>query len=208
MPHSLRSDARDNRDRLLEAARALFSSGGLIVPMREVARRAGVGPATLYRHFPTKESLINAAFAGQLHACRDIVHRAGGDRDPWHGLCRLIMDFCDLHARDRGFTEAFLSAYPRAIPVTAERDAIFRTIADLTARAKHSGRLRPDFEADDLTLMLLANKGIETGSPATRVAASRRFAAFVIQAISHGPHNAPLPPPVRLNRLGYDPRDI
>ena len=54
LPHTLRSDALDNRERILDAARAVFAAEGLDVPMREIARRAGVGPATLYRHFPTK----------------------------------------------------------------------------------------------------------------------------------------------------------
>lgn len=73
LPHTLRSDALDNRERILDAARALFSADGLNVPMREIARRAGVGPATLYRHFPTKQMLVADAFADQLRACRAIV---------------------------------------------------------------------------------------------------------------------------------------
>jgi AcrR family transcriptional regulator len=198
LPHSLRADARDNRDRLLEAARALFSLEGLTVSTREIARRAGVGPATLYRHFPTKESLVTAAFADQLRACKDIVDRAAAEPDPWRGLCQVIENICELHARDRGFTEAFLSAYPRAITVVTGREHILRTIADLARRAKLTGHLRPDFEPDDLILMLLANKGIQLASPAAQVAASRRFAALVIQAITHCPHNTPLPPAVRL----------
>lgn len=202
LPHSspqpLRADARDNRDRLLEAARAVFSQEGLTVPTREIARRAGVGPATLYRHFPTKEELVTAAFADQLRACQDIVDRASADPDPWRGLCQVIENICELHARDRGFTEAFLSAYPRAITVVTGRDRILATIADLARRAKLTGHLRPDFEPDDLVLMLLANKGIQLPSPTAQLAASRRFAALLIQAITHCPHNTPLPPPVHL----------
>ncbi|MGO4752161.1 TetR/AcrR family transcriptional regulator, partial [Streptomyces sp. 2MCAF27] len=95
LPHSLRSDARDNHERLLDAARALFSRKGLSVPMREIARRADVGPATLYRHFPTKESLVAAAFADQLRACQDIVDQASADPDPWRGLCQMIENVCE-----------------------------------------------------------------------------------------------------------------
>src|ERR1700729_80765 len=69
LPHTLRSDARDNRELILDAARALFAAEGLNVPMREIARRAGVGPATLYRRFPTKEMLVTEAFADQMLAC-------------------------------------------------------------------------------------------------------------------------------------------
>jgi len=60
LPRPLRSDAADNRKLILGAARALFAAEGLSVPMRVIARRAGVGPATLYRHFPAKEMLVNA----------------------------------------------------------------------------------------------------------------------------------------------------
>jgi AcrR family transcriptional regulator len=63
LPHTLRSDARDNRELILDAARAVFAADGLNVPMREIARRAGVGPATLYRHFLTKEMLVTEALA-------------------------------------------------------------------------------------------------------------------------------------------------
>lgn len=198
VPHTLRSDARDNRDRLLDAARALFSVDGLTVPMRDVARRAGVGPATLYRHFPTKEDLVTAAFEDQLRACRDIIDEACADPDPWRGLCQVIERICVLHAQDRGFTEAFLSAYPRAFTATVGHGHMLQAIADLAARAKRTGRLRPDFVPDDLVLMLLANKGLQTASPTARPAASRRFAAYIIQALTHGPHNTPLPPPARL----------
>ncbi|MGO4426740.1 TetR/AcrR family transcriptional regulator, partial [Streptomyces sp. MCAF7] len=148
MPHSLRSDARDNHERLLDAARALFSRKGLSVPMREIARRADVGPATLYRHFPTKESLVAAAFADQLRACQDIVDQASADPDPWRGLCQMIENVCELHARDRGFTEAFLSAYPRAAGLTTSREHMLNAIADLAGRAKRTGHLRPDFILD------------------------------------------------------------
>jgi AcrR family transcriptional regulator len=76
LPHTLRSDARDNRELILAAARAVLAAEGLNVPMREIARRAGVGPATLYRRFPTKEMLVTAAFTDEMRACHDIVGKA------------------------------------------------------------------------------------------------------------------------------------
>lgn len=195
---SLRSDAQDNRERILGAARDLFSAEGLNVPMREIARRAGVGPATLYRRFPTKQELVTAAFVDQLRACRTIVDDGCADPDPWRGLCLVIERICELHARDRGFTEAFLSTFPAATDAAAEREYTVRAVAGLARRAREAGRLRPDFVMDDLVLVLTANKGIRTTSPATQLAASRRFAAYVIQAFAADPHHGPLPPPARL----------
>jgi AcrR family transcriptional regulator len=86
LPHALRSDARDNRELILDAARRIFAAEGLDVPMREIARRAGVGPATLYRRFPTKEKLITEAFTGQIRTCHAIVDEGLADPDPWHGF--------------------------------------------------------------------------------------------------------------------------
>jgi len=187
LPHTLRSDALDNRERILDAARALFSAEGLDVPMREVARRAGVGPATLYRRFPTKQTLVAEAFADQLNACRAIVDEGCADPDPWRGLCLVIEGICELHARDRGFTEAFLSAYPGVEDVAAGREYTLKAVAGLAQRAKEAGRLRPDFVLDDLILVLMANKGIHATSTASRVKASRRFAELVIRAFDAGP---------------------
>lgn len=191
---SLRSDARDNRDRILEAARAIFAADGLEVPMREIARRAGVGPATLYRRFPTKEALVIEAFTEQMGACQAIVAEGLADPDPWAGLSHVITAICELHARDRGFTAAFISAFPNALDFAAGRKQALAGVAELARRAKEAGHLRPDFVLDDLILILMANNGIHAGSPAVRVTASRRFAALAIQAFRASPQAMPLPP--------------
>ncbi|MFI1412351.1 TetR/AcrR family transcriptional regulator [Streptomyces sp. NPDC020707] len=199
LPHTLRSDAVDNRDRILDAAGKLFAAEGLDVPMREIARRAAVGPATLYRRFPTKQALITAVFADQVRACRDIVDEECADPDPWRGFCQVIEKVCELHARDRGFTEAFMSTFPGAPGnVDTGRAYTMRAVAGLARRAQEAGRLRPDFVLDDLVLMLMANKGIHTASTDAQVTASRRFAGFVIQAFEARPPHAPLPPSARL----------
>ena len=184
LPQTLRADAVDNRDRILEAAREVFAAEGLNVPMREIARRAGVGPATLYRRFPTKEMLATEAFRDEMGACYAIVDEGIADPDPWHGFCLVIEQLCALHARNRGFTEAFMSTFPYAMDVAASRDRALVSLADLARRAVAAGQLRPDFVLDDFVLMLMANDGIRSTSPAGRAAASRRFAALAIQAFS------------------------
>jgi AcrR family transcriptional regulator len=194
LPHQQRSDARDNRALILDAARVLLAADGLNVPMREIARRAGVGPATLYRHFPTKEALVTEALAGQMRACHAIVEAGLADPDPWHGFCLVLERICELHARDRGFTAAFTAAYPDALDFAADRAYALRSIAALARRAKEAGRLRPDFVLDDLVLMLMANGGIRAASPAAAVGASRRFAALAIAALAASPAAEPLPP--------------
>jgi len=198
LPQPLRSDARDNRELILGAARALFAAEGLNVPMREIARRAGVGPATLYRRFPTKQALIAEAFGKQLRACHAIIDEGLADPDPWHGFCLVVEKICVLHASDRGFTAAFTAAYPDALDLAADREDALRSVARLARRAKEAGRLRPDFVLDDLILVLMANGGIRATSADAAAAASRRFAALAIAAFQAAPQAPPLPPPARL----------
>jgi AcrR family transcriptional regulator len=198
LPHDLRSDARDNRELILEAARSAFATQGLNVPMREIARRAGVGPATLYRRFPTKEALVTEALSGQMRSCHAIVDEGLAEPDPWRGFCLVVEKICALHARDRGFSAAFMSAYPKAIDFAADREYALRSISALAGRAKEAGHLRSDFVLDDLILVLMANGGIQAESTAAAVAASRRFAALAIQAFQAGPGASPLPPVPRL----------
>jgi AcrR family transcriptional regulator len=181
LPRTLRSDALDNRELILDAARALFAAEGLNVPMRVIARRAGVGPATLYRHFPTKETLVTEAFAEEMRACRAIVDEGLAAPDPWHG-----------------FTAAFMTAYPGAADFAALRRHSLSSAAELARRAKEAGHLRSDFVLDDLILVFMANDGIRAASPAARVAASRRFAALAIQAFQASAEHLPLPTAARL----------
>ncbi|MFI5915210.1 TetR/AcrR family transcriptional regulator [Dactylosporangium sp. NPDC051541] len=189
-----RSDARDNRARILAVARAVFATDGLDVPIREIARRAEVGPATVYRHFPTKETLFAAAFAEPLELCSAIAAEGLAAPDPWRGFSMVIERLMEVHALDRGFARAFTS-----LPhFTADRDRTIQMLLRLIHRAKRSGALRADFVLEDLVLALMANDGIRADSPAARAAASRRFAALMIQSFQAHPTPAPLPPPARL----------
>ncbi|GAA4607436.1 TetR/AcrR family transcriptional regulator [Actinoallomurus liliacearum] len=191
LPHSLRSDALDNRERVLDAARALFAADGLDVPMREIARRAGVGPATLYRRFPTKRLLVTEVFTDEMRACHAIVDQGRAHSDPWRGFCLVIEKLCELHARNRGFTDAFMATFPDAVDLAAGREHALNSIAELARRAKDTGRLRPDFVLDDLILMLMANRGIHATSMAAQITASRRFAALMIRAFQAPGDQAP-----------------
>jgi AcrR family transcriptional regulator len=207
LPQTVRSDARDNRARILDAARAVFGEEGLSAPVREVARRAGVGPATLYRHFPTKQALIAETFAEQRRACHAAVHDALTDTDPWHGFRSLVERICELHAHSRGFADAFTTAFPEAMDFAADRERTLHAVAELARRAQETGRLRPGFVVDDLILMLMAHRGVQDAPRAARVAASRRFAAYVIEAFRAAPETGaptPLPPAPRL-QLAHSP---
>ncbi|MFD5142998.1 TetR/AcrR family transcriptional regulator [Streptomyces sp. NPDC058401] len=199
LPRPARSDALDNRARILDSARTVFGEKGLGAPVRDVARHAGVGPATLYRHFPTKQALIEEAFAEQGRACHAAVRDALTDPDPWHGFRGLVERICELHAHSWGFAEAFMAAFPETVDFAADRERTVRAVAELARRAQETGRLRPGFVVDDLILMLTAHRGLRDAPRPARLAASRRFAAYVIEAFravpQTGGHTPPRPTP-------------
>lgn len=108
----LRADARRNREHILAAAREIFAEHGIDAPMTTVARRAGVGAATLYRHFPTRNDLARAAFAEQMSSCARALTQAATDPDPWHAFAYLVETVCRLQREERGFPSAFIAAFP------------------------------------------------------------------------------------------------
>nr|BFF21272.1 TetR/AcrR family transcriptional regulator [Promicromonospora thailandica] len=179
LPQKLRSDAQDNRDRIVEAARELFAERGLEVTMRQVARRAGVGPATLYRRFPARQVLLEAVFADEARACRAIVEDGCADPDPWRGFCSVIEGVTVLNVGNQGFVDAFLAGgVAGGDYFVRHRAALITQMAGLVRRAQAAGKLRADFVIDDLLLVLLAGRGLAAtpaarGSP--RPAASPRW---------------------------------
>ncbi len=193
LPHFLRSDAKDNRDRILEVAREVFASEGLGVSMREVARRADVGPATLYRRFPSKKDLAVEAFMDEFARCRDIMRTGLDHTDPWRGFCYVLTELGELQSQNQGFTEAFLAEYPDVVDLRSHRTEMLGTFADLTRRAKAQGDLRTDFVVTDLILFLTANRGLATAPPENRLLAARRLSALMIDAVRSSPTHKPLP---------------
>jgi AcrR family transcriptional regulator len=194
----LRADARENRDRILEAARALFSERGLEASMREVARSAEVGPATLYRRFPTKQALINSVFADEVRACRQIVLDGCADPDPWRGLTGIIERLTVLNVQNKGFIDAFMGADPEAPAFARHRTSLLRQVQALATRAQRAGRLRHDFALDDFVLILQAGRGLSATRPADRTRAARRFAALALDSLRESETNGALPRPPSL----------
>lgn len=197
-PHKLRADARDNRDRTLEAARELLAEVGLGVTMRDIARKAGVGPATVYRRFPTKQHLVVEVFADEVRACRAIVDDACADPDPWRGFRTVVEEMTALNVENRAFVEVFLSANPDLEMLADHRTDLLQELATLAARAQAAGALRPDFVIDDLVLVLLAARALSSTPAADRTAAGRRLAALAIDAFRTSDANTALPRPPRL----------
>jgi AcrR family transcriptional regulator len=188
----LRRDAAENRERIIEAAREVFREQGLQAPIEEVARRAGVGIATLYRRFPTRPDLITCAFVAKMQEYADATEEALANDDPWEGFSLYVERLCEMQAGDHGFTDVLTMTFPTAQGFEDLRDQTFLRFRELTKRAKKAGRLRRDFTTEDLPLILMANAGVVAASSAAAPDAWRRVVHLILQGLE-APARGPLP---------------
>src|ERR1700754_3547485 len=130
-----RSDSVRNRERLLAVARELFAAEGLHAPMDRIASTAGVGPGTLYRHFPTRLALWEAVLDEPLRAQLDLVERAVANPDRWAGFAGYIMETCALEAERGGYLNLMTTRFDGAPRLQATRSQIQRRIEELVNRA-------------------------------------------------------------------------
>lgn len=152
----LRADARRNRELLLAAAAQAFAEQGLDVGVAEIARRAGVGTATLFRRFPTKDDLVFAVVEQRVQEVVRAFEAGLEDPDPWCGLVGPMTRATAMQSTDRGFFEAVgerLHNDPAFAPL---RERAQDAAARLVARAQEAGVLRTDLEAEDILLLLKA----------------------------------------------------
>ncbi len=196
----LRADARENRERVLAAAREVFAELGMDAPMAEIARRAGVGIATLFRRFPTREDLIAETFADRMAACADAVDAALAGADPWRGFCRVIEFITSMQAVDRGFTRVLMMSFPDVPAFEAQRLRGYRGFGELIRRAQEAGRLRADFVPQDVAILVMANAGVISLAGEMAPEAWQRFVAYQLQAFSRN-GEAQLPPPPSRDQL-------
>ncbi|WP_392750863.1 TetR/AcrR family transcriptional regulator [Streptomyces sp. LN590] len=190
----LRSDAERNRGRIIAAARTVFGRDGLGASMASVAREAGVGIATIFRHFRGKEELVAAVFADRMDAYVTAVNDALDVPDPWEGFTGFVEAICAMQAADRGFADVLTMTFPGAKTLEERRAESFKGFLALIARAKDSGRLREDFTNQDLVIVLIANAGVVNFAGDAAPDAWRRLVALLIQSFQ-APARGPLPDP-------------
>ncbi|EFL29005.1 putative TetR-family transcriptional regulator (match) [Streptomyces himastatinicus ATCC 53653] len=188
----LRSDAERNRGRIIAAARTVFGRDGLTASMASVAREAGVGIATMFRRFPTKEELVAAVFSDRMDAYADAVAVALDDPDPWHGFVGYVEAACAMQAADYGFADVLTMTFPTAKELEERRDEAYQAMLKLIKRAKATGRLREDFDPSDLVLLHMANAGVVNATGDAAPDAWRRVVALMIQSFE-APARGPLP---------------
>lgn len=191
---ALRADARRNRERIVHAAGELFAERGLGVPLEDIAERAGVGIATLYRRFPMREDLVAATFEAKLTEFAEMAERAHDAPDAWTGFCEVVERACEMQAADQGFTDLLTLIIPGATIAEGLRERAYTAFTELAGRAQEEGRLRPDFVPEDLPLLLIANAGVVRGCADAAPHAWRRLVALALDSF-RADHADPLPAP-------------
>jgi AcrR family transcriptional regulator len=150
----LRADARRNREKVLAAARAVFAENGRDAQMDDVARRAGVGVGTVYRHFPTKEALIEALMVDSFQAIAAAAEAALDIEDPWEAFSSVLWRGAEIMAADRALSEVFASipgAMEQAMPTV---EGLTGSVEILMQRARDAGVLRSDAVLDDIPMIM------------------------------------------------------
>ena len=164
----LRADAERNRERIVAAAQEVFAEWGLNAALEKIARRAGVGIATLYRRFPTRANLIAASFERKMGEYAAAVEVALDDPDPWGGFCRLMNQLCAMQAADASLQDLMTMRFPACSPAEELRKRALTNLEQLIQRSQRQGALRADFVAGDVAMLLHANAGVVAATGITR----------------------------------------
>lgn len=189
----LRADALRNHQAIVAAAREAFEELGPDVPLEEVARRAGVGPSTLYRRFAGRHELVSAVFAEYFEdAVEPLLTEAAADEDPWGAVVRVIEESARALLHRRGILRAAKASGVFTIEVALR---VIGPLQDLVTRAQKAGVLRADAEARDLPAA--AVMVVATAAPFDEgVSPDRwdRYLALVLDALAADHPRSSLPP--------------
>src|SRR6202521_5992843 len=151
-----RADAIRNRERVLEAAKAVFSAGGPEASLEAVARRAGVGIGTLYRHFPTRESLFEAVYRREVQQLGELAEQLKSEAAPVEALRRWLQSNVEFVATKKGMSAALALAVHGSSELYAYTfDRLTKAVGALLDRAVAAGEIRSDIGPEDLLRALV-----------------------------------------------------
>jgi AcrR family transcriptional regulator len=179
----LRADARRNHRKVLKAARAVFAEQGRDAQIDDVARRADVGVGTVYRHFPTKEALLDALSDEQFeliaaHA-RDALERHD---DPWEAFLDVAWFGGEKNASDRAFTEIMAARREGPERTTRAKQELYEAMVELIRRCQTAGSMRPDVIVEDIP-PLMCGVGTATSMPHPVPEAWRRHLGILLDGL-------------------------
>ncbi|GGC23191.1 hypothetical protein GCM10010974_02300 [Brevibacterium sediminis] len=178
-----RADARRNRVRIINAARAAFADHGLEVSAAAVARHAGVGTATLYRHFPTRSDLIDAVFGHEIEHCLAFLADAARTSDPWQGLGKALDAVVDLELAAPGLA-SIITTSDRSAPLLEQFNRhVLQDLERLAERVRGTSEARPDLTSGDIGLLLTGVRAIAAGGGPQIRTRCRRFITLITEGV-------------------------
>ncbi len=190
----MRADARRNRQAVIEAARKLMATAGLDAQMEDIAREAGVGVGTVYRHFPTKDDLIYALAEHRFERLAEFARDALAEDDPGPAFEQFLYRSAELQATDRSLSEVMRDRSD-AMQAGAQKAGLLELVREAMTRAQKAGVIRKDAVAEDVP-MLMCGLGTSTpgnDGPFVSPTTWRRFMAIVIDGLK-APGAAEMPP--------------
>jgi AcrR family transcriptional regulator len=176
---TLRADAARNLELILEAAEEAFAEKGNSACVADIATRAGVGQATIFRRFETKDDLIAAVFERKIQQLVAAAEAASRKRRAWDGLMDFMAVVTELHVRDRGFFQSMAHQLMKDEDVVALKRQAMETVAGLVERAKAEGDLREDISAEDIPAFCCAAAQAGSMGPNPKPRAWKRYLAVM-----------------------------
>lgn len=197
----LRRDAERNRQRILAAAREVFAERGLAATLDDVAHRAGVGVGTVYRRFPDKESLVEAAMESRLEEVVAVLEAALARSSAWDGFSEFLRQTAAMHAADRGLRDVALSAGHGKDHLPEIRGRIEPLVRALVDRAHAEGTLRPDAGAHDIPMIHLMVSVVAQHAANVRRDLHERYLDLLLDGLRNRPGNGALGDPLTVGEL-------
>jgi AcrR family transcriptional regulator len=178
-----RRDAQRNRERLVASARGVFAECGVDASLEEIARRAGVGIGTLYRHFPTRQALVEALYEERIGELLAIATDARSSPDAWTAFSTFLERTVELHACDQLLKDVLAQYAAGGEGPAGAKEELRRAVDELLARAHAEGSLRPDFTVVDLRLLFRSLRPLIEPTPGNAPDAWRRHLGFVLDGL-------------------------
>ncbi|HEY5144181.1 MAG TPA: helix-turn-helix domain-containing protein [Solirubrobacteraceae bacterium] len=183
----MRADARRNRDHIMAAARSAFAEYGTGVQMDEIARRAGVGVGTLYRHYATKDELFRALAAEHFDSLADLAEAArDAEGSPWDRLGGLLHDSARRVEGDAAMAQIMAERPELMECAHAEKKRLIAATSVIIAAGVEAGELRPDAGVDDISAIMCGVGQVMTTAPWRPGAGWERFLTLALDGLRFG----------------------
>jgi AcrR family transcriptional regulator len=197
-----RADARRNEEKLIAAAREAFAENGVDTSLEDIARRAGVGIGTLYRHFSTREALVEAIVRGRIGELVSVAESASAEPDGWSAFVRFLERTLELQAGDRLLEDVLVRYAHGAGKQTAAHDELRGLFEQVLERARLQGTLRDDFVLSDLALLLWSFRPLIHATAEVAPEAWRRHLHWLLDGLRAEAASPPAGPPLTAAQLG------